>query len=138
MEVTRVVAVQPGDSRDGSAGPGSGYVIAPRLVLTSAHAVPDPGTPGSGTPGRGRAVQVLVAADPVAYTGVVVWRGTPGGRDDAALVESTTPPGVTGGGRRCDGGGWSPTGPGRLPGVGITGVGAAGGSGGGDAQPPGR
>ena len=78
MEATRVVAVQqPG----GSAGPGSGYVIAPRLVLTSAHVVP----------ARGAAVQVLVAADPVTYAGVVVWRGTPGGRDDAALVEVDDP-----------------------------------------------
>jgi hypothetical protein len=80
VEVTRVVVVQcpPGPGVSGDAlGSGSGYVIAPRLVLTSAHVVPEPGA----------AVQVLVAADPVANSGVVVWRGTPGGRDDAALVE---------------------------------------------------
>ncbi|WP_432523005.1 tetratricopeptide repeat protein [Kineococcus sp. SYSU DK006] len=74
MEPGRVVVVQ---STGGSLGLGSGYVVGPRLVLTSAHAVPEPGA----------AVQVLVAADPVAYDGVVLWRGEPGGRADAALVE---------------------------------------------------
>jgi hypothetical protein len=36
-------------------------------------------------------VQVLVAADPVTHGGVVVWRGTPAGVDDAALVEIDDP-----------------------------------------------
>lgn len=59
---------------------GSGYLIASALVLTSAHVVPEVGEAvavsrprGSG---RGRRP----------YAATVVWRGTPGGRDDAALV----------------------------------------------------
>ncbi|MFE6447480.1 tetratricopeptide repeat protein [Nocardiopsis dassonvillei] len=60
---------------------GSGYVIAPRLVLTSAHVVPEPG----------RAVTFFTATDDTVYTGRVAWRGTPHGRDDAALVEITDP-----------------------------------------------
>ncbi|MFC3966385.1 tetratricopeptide repeat protein [Nocardia jiangsuensis] len=55
---------------------GSGYLIAPRLVLTSAHVVGASETNAAvsrpGIAGR--------------FTGTVVWRGTPGGRDDAALV----------------------------------------------------
>ncbi|MFL1446222.1 S1 family peptidase, partial [Nocardiopsis protaetiae] len=59
-------------------GRGSGHVIGPGLVLTSAHVVPD--VPGA-------EVKVFSLADLRTYTGTVVWRGTPGGRDDAALVE---------------------------------------------------
>ncbi|MEU3017466.1 tetratricopeptide repeat protein [Nocardiopsis sp. NPDC007018] len=60
---------------------GSGYLIAPRLVLTSAHLVPDLG-------GR---VRVHTATDHQPRTGHVVWRGTPKGHDDAALVHVTDP-----------------------------------------------
>jgi tetratricopeptide (TPR) repeat protein len=60
---------------------GSGYVIAPRLVLTSAHVVPEPGG----------AVTFFTATNDTVYTGKVAWRGTPHGRDDAALVEITDP-----------------------------------------------
>ncbi|MEU0236375.1 tetratricopeptide repeat protein [Nocardiopsis sp. NPDC006198] len=60
---------------------GSGYLIAPRLVLTSAHTVPDVG-------GR---VQVHTATDHRPRAGQVVWRGTPHSHDDAALVEVTDP-----------------------------------------------
>ncbi|GAA1455060.1 tetratricopeptide repeat protein [Nocardiopsis tropica] len=60
---------------------GSGYLIGPRLVLTSAHTVPDPG-------GR---VEVHTATDHRSRTGQVVWRGTPHSHDDAALVEVTDP-----------------------------------------------
>uniref|UniRef100_UPI00037069D6 tetratricopeptide repeat protein n=1 Tax=Nocardiopsis valliformis TaxID=239974 RepID=UPI00037069D6 len=64
-----------------STSSGSGYVIAPRLVLTSAHLVPEAG-------GR---VQVHTATDHQPHTGRVVWRGTPKGHDDAALVHVTDP-----------------------------------------------
>ncbi|MFE1466605.1 P-loop NTPase, partial [Nocardiopsis dassonvillei] len=60
---------------------GSGYVIAPRLVLTSAHVVPEPGG----------VVTFFTATDDTVYTGRVAWRGAPHGRDDAALVEITDP-----------------------------------------------
>jgi tetratricopeptide (TPR) repeat protein len=63
-------------------GTGSGCLIAPRLVLTSAHVVPEPG---------GEEVSFFTATDEHVYTGRVVWRGTPHGRDDAALVEITDP-----------------------------------------------
>ncbi|AEM88595.1 tetratricopeptide repeat protein [Streptomyces violaceusniger] len=56
--------------------PGSGYAIAGRLVLTSAHVSPEPG----GT------VRVFRPGREETWCGTVVWRGTPGGRDDAALV----------------------------------------------------
>ncbi|WP_017573780.1 S1 family peptidase, partial [Nocardiopsis halotolerans] len=62
-------------------GAGSGYVIAPRLVLTSAHVVPE----------VGGAVTFFTATDDTVYTGRVAWRGVPHGRDDAALVEVTDP-----------------------------------------------
>ena len=39
MERERVVAIEVGEAD----GPGSGYVIAPRLMLASAHVVPEPG-----------------------------------------------------------------------------------------------
>jgi tetratricopeptide (TPR) repeat protein len=75
VERARVVAVE------GGGGPGSGYVIAPLLVLTSAHVVPAPGTTVSlFRPGRAQK-----------WAGSVVWRGTPGGRDDAALVRVDDP-----------------------------------------------
>ncbi|WP_433696957.1 hypothetical protein [Nocardiopsis sp. CA-288880] len=60
---------------------GSGYLIGPRLVLTSAHTVPDPG-------GQ---VEVHTATDHRSRTGRVLWRGTPHSHDDAALVEVTDP-----------------------------------------------
>ncbi|GAA0983787.1 hypothetical protein GCM10009551_030970 [Nocardiopsis tropica] len=60
---------------------GSGYLIGPRLVLTSAHTVPDVG-------GR---VQVHTATDHRPRTGRVLWRGTPHSHDDAALVKVTDP-----------------------------------------------
>ncbi|MFJ3673831.1 tetratricopeptide repeat protein, partial [Streptomyces sp. NPDC090106] len=72
MEWEQVVAV------DGPAGPGSGYVIAGGLVLTSAHVVP----PVGGT------VRVYRPGRPDSWQAVVVWRGTPGGRDDAALLRT--------------------------------------------------
>jgi tetratricopeptide (TPR) repeat protein len=77
MEAGRVVVVQ---HSKGEVGRGSGYVVAPRLVLTSAHAV-EPGVQ----------VRVLVPPDAATYRGGVVWRGTPGGRVDAALVEVADP-----------------------------------------------
>jgi tetratricopeptide (TPR) repeat protein len=64
-----------------SRGSGSGYVIAPRLVLTSAHAVPE----------TGGQVRVHTATDHQPYDGEVAWRGTPHGHDDAALVHITGP-----------------------------------------------
>ncbi|MFD8854092.1 hypothetical protein, partial [Streptomyces sp. NPDC059604] len=70
MERARLVGVT------GPGGPGSGYVVGGRLVLTSAHIV------------ARTAVRVEVFQPGGAHTqgGVVVWCGTPGGRDDAALV----------------------------------------------------
>ncbi|MGW4807640.1 tetratricopeptide repeat protein, partial [Kitasatospora sp. NPDC004272] len=70
MERDRVVVVEGPD------GPGSGYAIAARLVLTSAHAVPAPG-------GR---VPVFRPGRAAEHPARVLWRGTPGGRDDAALL----------------------------------------------------
>ncbi|MGW7210031.1 tetratricopeptide repeat protein [Streptomyces sp. NPDC054837] len=70
MEREQVVAVQGPD------GPGSGYLIAPRLVLTSAHVVPP----------CGATVSVYRPGRPESWTTTVVWRGMPGGRDDAALL----------------------------------------------------
>ncbi|MER7568948.1 tetratricopeptide repeat protein [Streptomyces sp. NPDC097941] len=60
----------------GADGPGSGYLVGPRLVLTSGHV------------GRaeGRAVTVFRPGRPGEFAGTVVWCGTRGGRDDAALV----------------------------------------------------
>ncbi|MGW8437670.1 hypothetical protein ACWGKS_21185 [Nocardiopsis sp. NPDC055879] len=62
-------------------GTGSGSVIAPRLVLTSAHAVPQVGGD----------VSFFTVTDDHTYAGRVAWRGTPHERDDAALVEITDP-----------------------------------------------
>ncbi|MGW6898770.1 hypothetical protein ACWGF2_19490 [Streptomyces sp. NPDC054919] len=70
MNWDKVVAVT------GSHGPGSGYLVGPRLVLTSGHV----GRAG------GRAVTVFRPGRPGEFAGTVVWCGTPGGRDDAALV----------------------------------------------------
>ncbi|MFD9602463.1 hypothetical protein [Streptomyces sp. NPDC059970] len=70
MEQSRVVGVNgPGGK------PGSGYAVAAHLVLTSAHVCPEPGNQ----------VTVFQHGRPPC-TARVVWRGTPEGRDDAALV----------------------------------------------------
>ncbi|MEU8582001.1 tetratricopeptide repeat-containing protein [Streptomyces abikoensis] len=61
---------------DGPEGLGSGYVIAPGLVLTSAHAVS----------AVGGAVTFFRPGKDGQYAATVAWRGTPGGRDDAALL----------------------------------------------------
>ncbi|MFD8997774.1 hypothetical protein, partial [Streptomyces abikoensis] len=61
---------------DGPEGLGSGYVIAPGLVLTSAHVVPT----------VGGAVTFFRPGKDGQYAATVAWRGTPGGRDDAALL----------------------------------------------------
>ncbi|MFC8529243.1 tetratricopeptide repeat protein, partial [Nocardia sp. NPDC057227] len=57
------------------AAAGSGYLIAARLVLTSAHVVGDQAEVSMFRPGFDGS-----------FTGTVVWQGSPGGRDDAALV----------------------------------------------------
>jgi hypothetical protein len=70
VEQERVVAVT------GAGGPGSGYVVGPCLVLTSAHVVAVAGASATVfRPGRAGS-----------FTATVVWCGTPGGRDDVALV----------------------------------------------------
>ncbi|MGW7405979.1 tetratricopeptide repeat protein [Streptomyces sp. NPDC054833] len=74
MHRQRVVAVE------GSGERGSGYVIAPGLVLTSAHVVPDAAETEVFRPGDGARCRATV-----------IWRGTPGGRDDAALLSVTDP-----------------------------------------------
>ncbi len=61
--------------------PGSGYVVGPRLVLTSAHVVGGPGA----------AVEVFHPGRAARHEGVVVWCGTAAGRDDAALVRVDSP-----------------------------------------------
>ncbi|MFI8350409.1 tetratricopeptide repeat protein [Streptomyces sp. NPDC085596] len=60
----------------GPGGPGSGYAVGGRLVLTSAHVA---GTAGS-------RVKVFHPGGEGSADGAVLWCGTPGGRDDAALV----------------------------------------------------
>ncbi|MFI5591185.1 tetratricopeptide repeat protein [Amycolatopsis sp. NPDC051758] len=60
----------------GPGGPGSGYEVAPGLVLTSAHVVGEVGA----------SVSVFHPGRPGEFTGKVLWCGTPGGEDDAALV----------------------------------------------------
>ncbi|MEV0695843.1 tetratricopeptide repeat protein [Streptomyces sp. NPDC050388] len=72
MHRQRVVAVE------GSGERGSGYVIAPGLVLASAHVVPGAAKTEVFRPGDGARCRATV-----------VWRGTPGGRDDAALLSVT-------------------------------------------------
>ncbi|WIM93616.1 tetratricopeptide repeat protein [Actinoplanes oblitus] len=66
----RVVSVETAGRR------AAGCLITGRLVLTSAHAAPAVGSE----------VTVCLAASGRGLTGVVAWRGTPGGPDDAALV----------------------------------------------------
>ncbi|MGK3206581.1 tetratricopeptide repeat protein [Amycolatopsis sp. MEPSY49] len=60
----------------GPGGPGSGYEVAPRLVLTSAHVVVEVGA----------SVSVFHPGRTGVFTGTVIWCGSPGGADDAALV----------------------------------------------------
>ncbi|MFD7395775.1 hypothetical protein ACFV60_12135 [Streptomyces virginiae] len=60
----------------GPKGPGSGYAVGGRLVLTSAHV----------TGPTGGRVQVFHPGGDGSAGGTVVWAGKPGGRDDAALV----------------------------------------------------
>jgi tetratricopeptide (TPR) repeat protein len=76
VDDTRVVAVLPADEPTDESSLGSGYVLGPELVLTSAHVVP---AVGSG-------VRVFAAGESAPRQATVVWRGEPGGRDDAALV----------------------------------------------------
>ncbi|OQQ17790.1 hypothetical protein B0675_12285 [Streptomyces sp. M41(2017)] len=61
---------------DGADGQGSGYVISDHLVLTSAHVVP----------ALGESAEFFQPGHAARYAAKVVWRGTPGGRDDAALL----------------------------------------------------
>lgn len=75
MDRNRVVAV--GSSK----AQGSGYVVGPELVLTSAHVVGPEGTP----------VKLFHPGRKLVYRGTVVWRGTPNGRDDAALARIDDP-----------------------------------------------
>ncbi|MFE9257307.1 tetratricopeptide repeat protein [Streptomyces sp. NPDC006879] len=70
MDRGRLVAV------NGSGGAGSGYEVGPGLVLTSAHVV---STVGAG-------VEVFRPGGVGSFEGAVVWCGSPGARDDAALV----------------------------------------------------
>ncbi|MFF2353732.1 tetratricopeptide repeat protein [Kitasatospora sp. NPDC058115] len=70
MERVRLAGV------DGPGGRGSGYAVGGRLVLTSAH-VAGP---------FGARVKVFHPGGTGTAEGRVVWSGTPGGRDDAALV----------------------------------------------------
>ncbi|WP_371645763.1 tetratricopeptide repeat protein [Streptomyces sp. NBC_00597] len=78
MDEARLVAVT------GAGGPGSGYVIGPRLVLTSAHVVAREAE-------RTAPVQVFRPGGTHLYEGRVVWWGRPDGRDDAALVRIDDP-----------------------------------------------
>ncbi|GLW27896.1 tetratricopeptide repeat protein [Actinoplanes regularis] len=75
VQVGRVVGVEAPGRR------GSGYLIAGRLVLTSAHTTPEVGA----------AVRIHPIASGRSFAGVVTWRGTPGGRQDAALVRVDDP-----------------------------------------------
>lgn len=70
MERERVLAIT------GPGGRGSGYLIAPRLVLTSAHVAKAADT----------ALSVFRPGYQGTFTAEALWCGTPGGRDDAALV----------------------------------------------------
>ncbi|MFE2175512.1 tetratricopeptide repeat protein [Kitasatospora sp. NPDC059462] len=70
MERVRLAGV------NGPGGRGSGYAVGGRLVLTSAHVT---GPAGTG-------VKVFHPAGTGTATGTVLWAGTAGGRDDAALV----------------------------------------------------
>lgn len=75
MQASRVVAVESPTQR------GSGYVIGPQLVLTSAHVTGD----------IGMTVTLFALGDAASCSAVVVWSGTPGGRDDAALLHVDDP-----------------------------------------------
>jgi hypothetical protein len=75
LDAKRVVAVQS------DAVPGSGYLIAPGLVITSAHVVSRVET----------TVDLFMPGTASRYQGKVVWRGHPGGRNDAALVHVDMP-----------------------------------------------
>jgi tetratricopeptide (TPR) repeat protein/DNA polymerase III delta prime subunit len=70
VEWDRVVAVT------GAGGSGSGYLLTSRLLLTSAHVVAT----------EAGAVTVFRPGRPETFSATVVWCGTPGGRDDAALA----------------------------------------------------
>ncbi|MFD0561424.1 hypothetical protein ACFQ2M_04875 [Kitasatospora saccharophila] len=70
MEKSRLAGVT------GPGGPGSGYAVGGRLLLTSAHVVAR----------AGERVTLFRPGRPGTVGGLVVWCGTPGGRDDAALV----------------------------------------------------
>jgi len=74
MEIKRVIAVRA----DGF-GPGSGYVVAPSLAVTSAHVV---GPVGS-------RVRIFRPGHEPVFDAEVVWSGTPDGADDAALIVIT-------------------------------------------------
>lgn len=65
----------------GAGGSGSGYVVAPRLVLTSAHVVGP----------WGAVAMVFRPGRSGRFIGHVVWCGVAGGRDDAALVAIDDP-----------------------------------------------
>ncbi|WTO33163.1 tetratricopeptide repeat protein [Streptomyces achromogenes] len=75
MEGSRLVGVV------GLDGPGTGCVVGPRLVLTSAHLVRH----------IGARVELFRHRQDGTHAGEVVWCGTPHGRDDAALVRITGP-----------------------------------------------
>lgn len=70
MERVRLAGV------NGPGGRGSGYAVGGHLVLTSAHVTGPTGT----------RVTVLHPVGTGTATAQVVWAGTSGGRDDAALV----------------------------------------------------
>ncbi|MFI7353928.1 trypsin-like peptidase domain-containing protein [Streptomyces avidinii] len=65
----------------GVGGPGTGCLVGPGLVLTSAHVVA----------GQGARVELFRPLHGDDRTGEVVWCGTPRGKDDAALVRVTGP-----------------------------------------------
>ncbi|MFF4342621.1 hypothetical protein ACFY00_22155 [Kitasatospora sp. NPDC001540] len=81
MQLERVVAVE------GEGSSGSGYLIASRLVLTSAHVVARSGAGAEVS----SPVDSAAAGESAHHHGTVVWCGTPGGPDDAALVEIDDP-----------------------------------------------
>lgn len=72
MEEKQVVQVR------GGAGFGSGYLIAPRLVLTAAHLVP---------PEADGVITVSLPGEPARFPVVVRWRRDDGETVDAALLE---------------------------------------------------
>ncbi len=73
MRGENVLRVHPG---------GSGYLIAPRLVLTSAHV-----TGPVESDEVGKVVWVSAPSGRPRYPGTVVWSGRGGSEDDASLVE---------------------------------------------------